>query len=310
MIKDDQNLAFKSLFNLGLVDASPQVVEFLPDGLNFLKPADLTIRFETTVSDSELCILHGSYNRDYQRTVWQLATNDIEGNSTEGVVNMKINGFCFFSYIFAKRGKLARILSHLNHSFTCRAYVFYRRQSLMDTIDVSVVILSEFDDEDKREGIQKLMERFEAGYVKGDKGMLKRVNTDLSLEMSLDFAGVETTPFLFKIDQYQLDTDGFVISHFKGGPVKCPASGMVMIKEKHRVENELLWRLNVHETEQPSTDEVDLGIAVLKSLFFLSIYFFIVPERSVTSCTDRCMRRNARKEIKKYSNNSFFQSKK
>ncbi len=261
-------MAFKSLFNLGLVDAAPRVVEFLPDGLKFLKPADLTIRVETTVSDSELCILHGSYNRDYQRTVWELATNDIEDNSTEGIVNMKINGFCFFSYIFAKRGKLARILSHLNHSFTCRACVFYRRQSLMDTIDISVVILSVFDDEDKKESIQKLMERFEAGYVKGDKGMLKRVNTDLSLEMSLDFAGVETTPFLLKIDQYQLDIDGFVIGHFKGIPVKFPASGMVMIKEKHRVENELLWRLNVHETEQPIRDEVDLGIAVLKSLFF------------------------------------------
>ena len=259
LIIDDQNFAFKSLLDLGLVDSAPLVVEFLPDGLKFLNPADLTIRFEITASDCELCILHGSYNRDYQRTVWELVTNDIEENSAEGIVNMKINSFCFFSYIFAKRGKLAQILSHLNHSFTCRAYVLYRRIPSMDMTDISVVLLSEFVDEKEEEDIKQLKDHFEEGYLKGEKGMLKRVHTDRRLEMSLDFPGVEQTPFVVKVDQAELDSVGFVIDIFKGITVKSPANGIVKISEIHRsVESKLLWKLNILEMEE----EIDLAEGV------------------------------------------------
>ena len=79
LIQDDQNMAFKSLLELGLLDAPPQVVECLPDGLKFAKPADLTVRMETPVPDSELFVLHGSSsNGDHQDTVWELMTDDIE----------------------------------------------------------------------------------------------------------------------------------------------------------------------------------------------------------------------------------------
>lgn len=250
LIQDDQNSAFKALLDLGLVDAAPRVVEFLPDGLKFLKPADLTIRFEKTASDSELSILHGSYNCDYQGIVWQLVTNAIEDNSAEGVVNMKIYGFCFYSYILAKRGRLARILSHLNHSFTCCAYAFYRRPS-MDTIDISVVMLSEFVDEKKKEDIKQLKDHFEEGYAKGDKGMGKRVHTKRPLEICLDFPGVESIAFPFKVDQPELDKDGFVIDHFKGIAIKSPACGAVKISEADRsVENEFVWRMNICEGDK------------------------------------------------------------
>ena len=141
LIKDDHNLAFKSLVDLRLVDTIPRVIELLPDGIKFSKPAILTFQFETIPSDSDLFILHGSYSTKYQRTVWEVVTNDIEERTAKGVVNMKIHGFCFYSYIMAKRGKLARILSHLNHSFTldfpefeCAPYSFKVDQPELDSV--------------------------------------------------------------------------------------------------------------------------------------------------------------------------------
>jgi hypothetical protein len=247
----NKDIAIKSLVDLGLIDAAPRVVEFLPDGLKFLKPADLTITFQNTVSNTELFILHGSYNPIYQRAVWELVTNGIEESNVKGVVNTKINGFCFYMFILATRGMLARILSHLNHSFTCRAYTLYRRLSTLDTIDISVVILSEFVDENEDEDIKQLKDHLEAGYVKGEKGLLKRVHTDRRLEMSLHFPGVENTPFSFIVDQPQLDSVGFVIDHFQEIAVKSPASGKVKISEVHRRnENESLWGMSICEMEE------------------------------------------------------------
>ena len=125
LIKHNQNMEFKSLLVLGLIDTPPYVFELLPDGLKFLKPAHLTIRFEAkTALDSELSILH----RSYKDTDWELEANDIQENTEKGIARMKINGFSFYTYFIAERGKFARILSHLNNSFSSRAYVFYRRQ--------------------------------------------------------------------------------------------------------------------------------------------------------------------------------------
>ena len=270
LIRDDQNFAFQSLLNLGLVNANPRVVEFLPDGLKFLKPAVLTIKFEKCDPDSELFVLHGSYNPDYQRTVWELVTNELEENNTEGVVNMKINGFCFYSYILAKRGKIARILSHLNQSFTCRAYAFYRRASV-DSIDISVVFVSEYVDKKKDENIKQLRDHLDEGYMRGEKGKLKRVHTDRGLEMLLHFPGLEHDPFSFKIDQPELDKDGFVVEQFTVTPITRPAWGTVEIKEVHRrAENKLLWKLNIRENEEEI--KATEGRVVLKSFSILREY--------------------------------------
>ncbi len=283
LIKDDQNFAFKSLLDLGLVDSAPRVVEFLPDGLKFLKPADLTIKYEMSASDSELFVLHGSFNRDYQKTVWELVTNDINENTAEGIVNMKINGFCFFSYIFAKRGKLARILSHFNNSFSCCAYTLYRRIPSMDMIDISVVLLTQFVDDDEEEDIKQLKDHFEEGYVKGEKGKFKRVHTDRRLEMSLDFPGVEKTSFAFKADQAELDSFGFAIDRFKGIAVKSPANGTVNIWEAHRsVESKLLWTLRIHEIEEDVTRVAFPGKRNCTAIFLhfvhcIVLYFLPLP---------------------------------
>ena len=157
--RDDQYIASncKSLLDQGLLHVVPQVVRFYPAGLKFLKPADLTITFESMADcDSEIFILHGSYNPRYQRTVWELVTNGVEQNNLKGIVNVKLSSFSFYSYILAKRGTLARILSHLNHSFTCRAHAFYRRVPLMDAADISIVLVSEFVDEDHGEDIKQI----------------------------------------------------------------------------------------------------------------------------------------------------------
>ena len=264
LIKDDHNFAFKSLVDLSLVDTIPRVVEFLPDGLKFSKPALLTIKFETVSPDCELFVLHGSYNRDYQRTVWEVVTNDIEERTAEGVVNMRINGFCFYSYIMAKRGELARILSHLNHSFTCCAYVFYRRKPPMATLDISVVLVSEFVDGGKTGKSKQLLDHLKEGYTQGEKGMSKRVHTDRSLEVSLDFPELECAPYSFKVDQAELDSIGFVIDHFKGTAITKPACGVVKISEIHRsAGNKTLWKLNVSEEEEIKIEEVQGNLYVL-----------------------------------------------
>ena len=172
---------------------------------------------------------------------------------------IEINSFCFFMFILARRGKLARFLSHLNQSFTCRAYVLYRRLPSMDTIDISVVIVSEFLDEDEKD-IRELRDHIDAGFVPDEKGMLKRVHTDRSFEMSLDFPGVETIPFFFELDQPELDSVGFAIDHFKKIAVQSPAQGIVKICEVHRSgESKLLWELCICEMEEEITMETHTG---------------------------------------------------
>jgi hypothetical protein len=270
LIKDGLTITqVKSLFDLGLVDAPPKVVQFLPNGLKFLKPADLTVRFEKTVSDSECFTLHGFYNNIHQRIVWELVNNGIEEDNVEGVSHVKINSFCFFMFILARRGKLAQILSHLNHSFTCRAYVLYRRPPSMDTMDISVVMLSEFLDENKESDIRQLKYHFKKEFVIGEKGVLKRVQTHRRLKMCPYFPGINSTPFSFKVDQAQLDSVGFVIDHFKKVEVISPASGAVKISDIRRGdENESLWELNVCENEGQIQSDVVEGNLRFTGVFF------------------------------------------
>jgi hypothetical protein len=268
----DRDFAIQSLLDLGLLEAVPRVVHFLPDGLKFLKPADLTIRFENTVSDCEPSILHGSYRHNYQKTIWELVTNGIEVNNVEGIVNAKINGFSYYSLISTRCGMLGRILSHLNRSFICCTYVLYRRIPTMDTLDISVVILSEFVDDDKGEDIKQLKDHLNLGYVIGEKGVLKPVHTDRLLEMSLDFPGVENIPFSFDVNERLLDSVGFVIDYFQEIAIKSPARGKVKISEAHRSEKkESLWSMNIREKEEQfgvkeAEGNLKFTILVLKSM--------------------------------------------
>ena len=260
LMKDDRNLAFKSLHKLGLINAIPRVIECLPDGLKFLKPAWLTVKFETKISDEKLFTLHGSYNRDFQKIIWKLVPNDVEEKNVDGAVNVQISEFCFYCFISASRNMIARVLSHLNQSFTCRAYSLYRRLGTSDMIDISVVLISEFLDDNNEEDIKQLQDHYEEGYTKGERGMLKRVDTDRRFEMFLDFPGVESTSVSFKVDQPQVDSVGFVIDDFKEISVKHPANGRVKVHEVPPTENRLLWNLSVREVETMITcQQVQLG---------------------------------------------------
>ena len=257
--------------DIGLIDTVPKVVKFLPSGLTFLKPADVAIRFErkATIPDSEHFILHGSYNHTYKKTVWELVTSGIEKNNEEGVINIKITHFSFYTYILTRHREIERFMAHLTGNFTCRAYSFYHRMPSEDTIDISIVLVSkfvfekkeepikqsndknkaenEFVNEKKDKDIQQLHDHIEGDYVKGQKGPLKPVDTNRPLELILDFPRINRTPFSFKVDLIQLDSVGFVLDHFKGIIIKKPARGTVEIRYKEC--NEPLWKLNICEED-------------------------------------------------------------
>ena len=246
-LKYCQDFCFKSLLDLCLIDAAPRVYEISPSGLKFLKPANLAFRFTNDTSNCEPFILHGFLKPDVdnQRIVWELVTEGVKANITTGFVTFEISGFSFYTYIIASRGALSRILSHLNSFFTCRAYVFYRRLPSMETIDLSVILVSEFVDEKREEEVEQLKYHSDEGYIKGEKGKLKPVNTGRSLEMCLDFPGVESTRYSFTVNLAQLDSVGFVVDRFES--IQNPAIGSVKIYESNSGENQLLWKLNVYE---------------------------------------------------------------
>ena len=255
LIRDDRNLAFESLLKLGLVNAIPRVIECLPDGLKLLKPACLTVRFQETISDAELfLLLHGSYSCNNQKVIWTLVPNDVEEKNLDGTVNAQINQFCLYTFFLTQcPTMITRCLSHLNQSFTCRAYSLYRRVASTDMIDISVVLISEFVDDNNEENIKQLKDHYDEGYTTGERGRFKLVNTDRCHEISLDFPGVVATPISFKVYRPQLDSIGFVIDNFKGISVKHPANGRVKVYEVHHIENTLLWNLSVREVEQVIT---------------------------------------------------------
>lgn len=241
----------ESLLNLSLVDAVLRVVEFLPDCVKFLKPAVLMIRLKMAVSKFELFILHGSYSYNYQKTTWKVLNTDIESDNVKGVQSVKINSFSLYTFILARRGMLARILCHFNYSFVCRAYALYRKGPSMGTIDIAVVLVSEFVDDNDKNDIKQLRDHFDRGYHTGEKGMLKCVHTDRDLQIRLNFPGVESRHISFKINQAELDSSGYAISDFEEIEIKSPGNGKVEIREV--VNDTLLWKLSLGEIKEETT---------------------------------------------------------
>ena len=163
-------------------------------------------------------------------------------------------------------GVLARLLSHLHNSFTCFAYALYRRRTASDEINVLIVLVSEFVDENKEIDIKQLNDLYEEGYVKSEKGSGKRVQIDSTsrLQICLDFPEYKSEFLSFEVDQPQLDSIGYVVDHFKGVSIKYPARGTVKISEVHSeenstAENEFLWVLSIDETEENARKKKSLG---------------------------------------------------
>ena len=271
--------------DLGLIDTVPEVVEFLPSGLTFLKPAVVAVRFErkaTLPEHFEYFILHGSYNHTYEKTVWELVTTGIEKNNAEGVIKIKITHFSFLTYIVTRSSVIEQFMSHSTGKFPCCAYSFYHRMPSEDTIDISIFLLSKFAIEKKEKLIkqskkeggndkkkakndkkkaenkffnekkEKEIKQFINDHIKGDyeegeEGPLKTVDTNRPLELILDFPGINSAPFSFKVDLTQLDTEGIVVDHFKGVKIEKPARGEVKIRYKNS--HETLWTLKIREMD-------------------------------------------------------------
>ena len=256
---NDRHVDLKTLLDLGLIQRASNVVEFFPNSLKFLKPADLKFQYGKIHSDNELFVLRGSYS-DNQKTVWELVHSDMIHECTEkGVVMVKIEDFSLYCYIVAMRGRLSRIFSHLHKSFTCFAYALYRRVSISE-IDISIVLVSEFVREDEKKAIKQLNDLYKEGYVKSDKRTAKRLQIDSYLQLCLGFPEYKGGPFSFLVDELQLDSIGYVIDHFKRIPIKYPAKGTVTISDVYSVENStnksgLPWVLNIVEEEQKAVQD-------------------------------------------------------
>ncbi|XP_046864982.1 uncharacterized protein LOC124459564 [Xenia sp. Carnegie-2017] len=152
----------------------------------------------------------------------------------------------------------ARLLSHLNHSFDARAYVLYRRLPEMNTLDISVIFISEFVDKKNEKGIVQLAYHCKENFHIGERGMLKRVKTRRTYKICLDFPGREKTFENFKMDEPQLDSSGFVVDCFKGLVMNFPAKGYVNISEINPNDGseKLIWKLNVCEDDKMARPKI------------------------------------------------------
>ena len=84
-------------------------------------------------------------------------------------------------------------------------------------------------------------------------------------------------PYLFRVDQPELDSVGFVIDHFKKIAVKSPAHGEVRISEmQRRDKNESLWILNVNEKDEEIKPEVLQGSLRKTSCIITHHFIFII----------------------------------
>ncbi|XP_046864977.1 uncharacterized protein LOC124459560 isoform X2 [Xenia sp. Carnegie-2017] len=250
LIKDNNPIPFQHLLDLKLVEKVFCVIKCLPNGLKFLKPANLSVRIKTTkLVEEETFVLHGSYSVDMRMTVWRLVTNEVNIDILKGEISMNIEGFSFYSYIQVKFPRLACALSHLNRSFVARAYVLYRRLPEMNTLDISVIFISEFVDKKNEKDIVQLADHCNENFHIGERGVLKRVKTRRTYKISLDFPGREKTFENFKMDESQLDSSGFVVDCFKGLVMNFPAKGYVNISEINPNDGseKLIWKLNVCE---------------------------------------------------------------
>ncbi|XP_046864979.1 uncharacterized protein LOC124459561 [Xenia sp. Carnegie-2017] len=248
LIKDNIPIPFQHLLDLKLVEKVFCVIKCLPNGLTFLKPANLSVRIKTTkLVEEETFVLHGSYSVDMTMIVWRLVTNEVNIDILKGEISMNIEGFSFYSYIRVKLPGLARLLSHLNRSFDARAYVLYRRLPEMNTFDISVIFFSEFVDKKKEK--DQLAYHCKENFHIGERGMLKGVKTRRTYKICLDFPEIEKTFEIFKMVESQLDSSGFVVDCFKGLVMNFPAKGYVNISEINPNDGseKLIWKLNVCE---------------------------------------------------------------
>lgn len=248
MILGGQDIFFQRLCEFGILKVDPLLIEFRPDGLEFLKPALLTAPFKPD-PPTELFVLHGTFRDNEREQInWKVMPIDDFDYSEKGYVRFGITSFCFICYIMACKGVVARIISHLNHSFNCYAIALYRRMSPSE-IDIAVVLLSEYVKNNKSE-LEKsdLMIKLcdnKYKYRLAEQGTSKLLDTHGCLRMRLELSGIDPGRRTeIQLDQSKLDSLGMVVDKFLGILQEFPAKGKVHIA---KVGGDNLWSLNIVE---------------------------------------------------------------
>lgn len=169
--------------------------------------------------------------------------HDIDLNERRILLN--IDKFSWYSFITAPITFIPRILSHLNQLFQAYAYVFYRRSLETGTLVIKVVFVSSY----VREKFELMKMADDWGdFHSSDKEHMNFINTDRCHEIHLKFHGKEIDSHTFKIDNSELDGDGYVIDNFSQIQVNFPAKGSLEITVDSKSGNKL-FKLNVDEKE-------------------------------------------------------------
>ena len=250
MILDEpgfRNRTFKPLYESGLLKALPLIVECLPRSLKFLKLVALSAQMGKNILN-ELFILRGSYDKERERIIWNVVVEDVEVNSKEGSVSVKLSCFDTWSYIMTAPENISRILSHLNNLFNCMAAVLYRRIPTFPMIDVAVVLFSEYIVAQQKNDSLLNSIAVEHSYHVGEKSSFKRIDAQRCHEIWIEFPGIKTTDAVtFHIDVSYLDSLGMLVDYFQDVPCEFPARVTVHIYEVHGTGKTLLWSLNIAE---------------------------------------------------------------
>ena len=245
MIQYNQNSPLQHLADRELVDNVPVVLELLPDGLKFFEPgADMTVLIPEGDPSLKLFVFYGSRENESKKITWQFVDDEHVVKVEIGTVQIKVHHFCFFG-IFRSRKSEAHAISFCNHSYNCHAVGLYRRIPSFPNLEIAVVLYTEFVKREECQ-IQNLISNREDPYIVGEKGPIKRLDTNQPLKVFLDFPGTNVEPVKVDVDEDQLDRFGMVVDDLPEIPNVCPTSGMIMIHAC--AENEkLVWKMHIRE---------------------------------------------------------------
>ncbi|XP_046855914.1 uncharacterized protein LOC124449015 [Xenia sp. Carnegie-2017] len=185
----------------------------LPKGIIFHSPAILSVRVhETALVVENTYVFCGSYMDNAESITWNM-TSDVNIDVVRKLISINIPKSALYIYLAGNFLDEHRVLSHLNHSFKCRVFVFHRRLPQLENkvFDLSVVFISEYTIND----IQ-FNDHLQEGYTKGVEGNLEIIKTDRKHHLNLDILGTKFPPFTFEFNEEVLDNEGQVIHHFMG----------------------------------------------------------------------------------------------
>ncbi|XP_046856643.1 uncharacterized protein LOC124449783 isoform X2 [Xenia sp. Carnegie-2017] len=230
----------------------------LPKGIIFHSPVILSVRgHETALVVENTYVFCGSYMDNVESITWNI-TSDVNIDVVRNLISISIPESALYICVAGKSLDEHRVLSHLNHSFNCRVFVFHRRlpQLKNKVFDLSVVFISEYTI-----SIRQINDHLQEGYTKGVEGNFMFVKTDRKHHLNLDIPGTKFPTFTFEFNEEALDNEGHVIHHFMGRKIPYPANGWMKITQVdtlHSGNEKVLWTLKINEDQQIGNLKVDL----------------------------------------------------